>query len=79
MIVDPFVPLIWTTKGNIPRAAVSQDKLWHVSEDDPNIVLKLVYRLLSDEFGAKGEIVREDVHVFVRQGVAMVGEQAKLW
>lgn len=53
------VPLIWTTKGNVPVASLEYYIGWEISET--SIVFREQYRL-------DGEIVKENSHVKLLDG-----------
>lgn len=59
MELEKDVPLIWTTKGNLPVASLEHYIGWDVTEDA--IVFKEQYRL-------NGEIVKESAHVKLLRG-----------
>lgn len=60
-------PLVWTTKGNLPAAALTYETAW---EDHPDHV-KFVERYRLD-----GEVVRESCHVYNRIGFLLGAESA---
>jgi len=62
-------PLIWTTKGNIPLADLDYKHEW--SEDDNAIMLIETYRL-------GDEIVKQNRHIKLKQGLVAFPEQATL-
>lgn len=63
------VPLIYTTKGNLPVADLEYRHEWQ--EDDNAIMLIEEYRLGS-------EVVRRNVHARLKQGLQSLYEQATL-
>ena len=66
---DNQVPLIWTTKGNLPISSLEYRHEW--SEDDNEICFVEEYRL-------DGEIVKRSVHLCLRKGLLAIGEAAQL-
>lgn len=54
------IPLIWTTKGNLPVDSLEYTTRWEDTDD----FIKLVetYRL-------DGEIVKENAHIYAKRGV----------
>lgn len=63
------VPLIWTTKGNLPVASLEYYIGWEISED--SIIFKEQYRF-------EGEIVKENAHVKLLKGSDAIPEAEKL-
>ena len=66
--VDMNVPLIWTTKGNLPVASLEYYIGWEITEE--SIVFKEQYRL-------DDEIVKENAHVKLLKGGEAVPETAQ--
>ncbi len=62
-----MTPLIYTTKGNLPEADLKLVDLW---EHHDSYTKLTVQRWLGDE------VVRQDVHVYSKQGVVGCGELA---
>lgn len=62
------VPLIWTTKGNLPVASLEYYVGWDITED--SIVFKEQYRF-------EGEIVKENAHVKLLKGGDAIPEAAQ--
>jgi hypothetical protein len=62
------VPLIWTTKGNLPVASLEYYIGWDITEE--SIVFKEQYRL-------DGEIVKENSHVKLLKGGDSAAEAEK--
>jgi len=60
------IPLIWTSKGNVPLDSVVQEVIWDVQKD----YIKVVERYKD----ATGEVVKEGAHVYSRLG--LTGEVA---
>jgi hypothetical protein len=52
-------PMVWTSKGNLPVAALEYRTHWEETKD----YTKFVERYLLD-----GEVVKESAHVLTRQG-----------
>lgn len=65
---DKDVPLIWTTKGNLPVASLEHYIGWDITEE--SIVFKEQYRL-------DGEIVKENAHVKLLKGSDAAAEAEK--
>lgn len=63
-------PLIYTTRGNLPIASLKYKHEWF--EDDHET------RLVETYTAEDGEIVKQNVHIKIKQGLAMTGEQATL-
>lgn len=59
------VPLIWTTKGNVPVESLEYYIGWEISED--SIIFKEQYRF-------EGEVVKENSHVKLLKGGAAIPE-----
>jgi len=62
------VPLIWTSKGNLPMASLKQEVVWTDNVDET---------ICASELWLDGECVRREVHVYKRQGLdvlASIGE-----
>jgi hypothetical protein len=57
-------PLIYTTKGNLPVSRLVHQVAWEFAPDGSYSVCKPAYYL-------DGELVRQDVHVWVRDGLPM--------
>jgi hypothetical protein len=66
--VTEEVPLIWTTKGNVPVSSLEYYIGWDISEEA--IVFKEQYRL-------NGEIVKENAHVKLLKGEDNATETAQ--
>lgn len=66
--VEQDVPLIWTTKGNLPVASLEYYIGWDIT--DESIVFREQYRL-------DGEIVKENAHVKLLKGGEAVPETAQ--
>jgi len=64
-----MTPLIYTTKGNVPCAELRLEPVW---EDTPDYVKVNVQHFMGDE------LVRNDVYVYDKKGIAGSGVAAKL-
>jgi hypothetical protein len=64
------VPLVWTSKGNLPVDELQHEVEWEVKDD--YIKLSERYKL------ASGEIVKESAHVYSRMGVTGEAVSASL-
>jgi hypothetical protein len=64
--MDNSIPLIWTSKGNIPLDSVKQEVIWDVQEG----YIKVVERYRDEN----GVVVKEGAHVYSRLG--LTGEPA---
>ena len=69
MIIDPTQPLIWTTKGNVPVKSTTYTTEWQVSENSIVFI---------ERFHIGAELVRQNVHVNVLKGEAVLPAQAQL-
>lgn len=69
MAFDASKPAIWTTRGNINTDALEHFIEW--SRHGDSLKVRFVYTL-------DGEIVREDAHVHVINGLASLTEQESL-
>lgn len=58
-IINNEVPLIWTTKGNVPIEQLQYSAQWFENDD----FIKLVETYVLD-----GEIVKQNAHIKVKQG-----------
>ena len=67
-LTDPAA-LIWTTNGNILRSSLEREVTWEDAES--NVVVKIAYRLIET-----GEVVRQDAHAYVKQGLQLATGQA---
>lgn len=67
--MEQEVPLIWTTKGNVPIADLQYGVAWE--ETDTYIKFIETYRI-------GDEIVKQAVHVRLKQGIDIAGDQGKL-
>ena len=66
-LVIEDIPLVFTSKGNLPAHDLVHDVRW---EETP------MYVKLVETYSLDGEIVRESAYVLARQGFAMEGQQA---
>lgn len=53
-------PLIWTTKGNLPIAALVYHHSWTETPDEISFV---------EEYKLDGEVVKRNVHIFLKKGL----------
>lgn len=58
--MSPDVPLIFTTKGNLPVDTLVYATRWDVTDD---------YTKLIETYSLDGEIVRESAHVLSHRGL----------
>jgi hypothetical protein len=63
------VPLIFTTKGNLPVADLTYKHEWQ--EDDNSI-------MLIEEYYLGDELVRRNVHARLKQGLQSLYQQASI-
>lgn len=54
------VPMIWTTKGNLPVSDLQCAVRWEESPD---------WTKMFETYTLNGEVVRESVHVLMRRGL----------
>ena len=59
------VPLIYTSKGNVPLASLTYETSWEINDD----YIKFAERYRD----ATGEVVKEGAHVYDRRGVCASG------
>ena len=59
-------PLIYTTLGNVPVSTLKCEREWTYNDDGAKFVER--YR------DSDGIVVREDCHVYTKQGLASSGE-----
>jgi hypothetical protein len=64
--MDNEIPLIWTSKGNVPLDSVKQEVVWDIQDS----YIKVVERYRD----VNGDIVKEGAHVYSRYG--LTGEPA---
>jgi hypothetical protein len=64
-------PLIYTTRGNVPIDSLDYSHEWLENENE----LRLV-----ETYKAKdnGEIVKQNVHIKIKQGLDIFGKQGKM-
>lgn len=62
------VPLIWTTKGNVPVASLEHYIGWDITEE------AIVFR---EEYRLNGEIVKQNAHVKLLKGGDAAPETAQ--
>lgn len=61
------VPVIWTSKGNLPIADCEQYVQWIVTDESITFVLSVKHR---------GEEVKREVHIYMKHGLSTQAEQA---
>ncbi len=66
-VVEQVVPLMYTSEGNVPVDSLSYEKEWVFTDDV--IVFKEAW------FNSSGTLVKNNVHMYARSGIAMTGEQ----
>ena len=59
------IPLIWTTKGNVPLASLRHEVEWKVLPDQVQFF---------ERYYQGDELVKESAHVKILTGVSMSGE-----
>lgn len=62
-------PLIWTTKGNMPVAALEYKTDWFENEGEIG---------LAETYLHEGEVVRRSVHIRKKEGANIGAEQTRL-
>lgn len=60
------VPLIWTSKGNLPLDSLTYATRW----EETDSYLKFV-----ETYSIEGEVVKESCHVYLKVGQQALGEQ----
>lgn len=61
-------PLIWTSKGNLPVAALEYSHAWEETPD---------YIKFSETYKLDGEVVKQSCHLNLKHGLATVSDQGK--
>lgn len=69
MTVDFSKPLVWTVNGNVNADDLEKFIEW--SKHGDTLKMRIVYKY-------NGEIVREDAHCHVIEGLASLSEQSAL-
>jgi len=64
--MDNEIPLIWTSKGNVPLDSLKMEAIWDIQKT----YIKLIERYTD----ADGEVVKEGAHVYSLVG--LTGESA---
>lgn len=64
-------PLIYTTRGNVPIDSLDYSHEW--LENDNELRLVETYKAKDN-----GEIVKQNVHIKIKKGLEIFGEQGKL-
>lgn len=59
------IPLIWTTKGNLPVASLQYHHSWTETSDEISFV---------EEYSLDGEVVKRNVHVYLKKGLTVQSE-----
>jgi hypothetical protein len=67
--VDQTIPLIYTIKGNVPENSLTYAKDWKIGDD--LIVFTETWH------DTTGTLVKNNVHMYARNGISMTGEQHK--
>lgn len=67
--MDKDVPLIFTSKGNLPVSSLEYHTGWHI--DDENIIF-------AEEYLLDGELVKNNVHVYKKKGQFTEGEEGNI-
>lgn len=62
-------PLIWTTKGNLPVGSLEYCPTWTEAPDEISFV---------EEYRLEGEVVKRNVHVYLKKGVFSQSELGKI-
>ena len=60
------VPLIWTSKGNLPVDGLTYEPEWNDLEDQVQFI---------ETYKQGDEIVKRSVHIMIKKGIAVFGEQ----
>lgn len=63
------IPLIWTSKGNLPIADLRYEYFW---EDSPEALKFTESYFLGDE------LVKSSSHLYLKNGLDVFGEQAEI-
>lgn len=63
------IPLIWTSRGNLPVASLQHVTSWEQTAE---------YTKLTDTYSLDGEVVKQSVHVLQHQGLGFGAETAQL-
>lgn len=65
--LDTSVPLVWTTKGNLPGSQLVIKQSWIDNDDETTLAL---------EYFDGDELVRRDVHMRLKKSVISTAEAA---
>jgi hypothetical protein len=65
--VAEVIPMIYTSKGNLPIASLKYEVHWEIAEDH-------YYKLVERYMDESGEVVRESAHVYQVKGLFGAGE-----
>lgn len=63
------VPLIWTSKGNLPIASLAYRHEWIVNDEE------IVF---AEEYLLEGELVKRSAHVYKKKGVVALLTEGKI-
>ena len=69
-LVNDDVPLIWTSKGNVPIDSLKYEVRWDIQPT--------YYKFVERWIDASGEVVKEGAHVYSLAGVTGDGVAASL-
>ena len=64
-----IVPMIFTSKGNLPIASLEYRHQWTNTEDEISFV---------EEYLLDGEVVKRAVHLYLKRGVGAGAEAANI-
>lgn len=64
VVLQEYVPLIFTTLGNLPVNDLEYTNEWEITEE---------YIKFSETYRYHGEIVKQGAHVFSKAGAASIG------
>jgi hypothetical protein len=67
--VEQVVPLIYTSKGNVPEMSLKYSKGWEITDE--------LITFKEEWHDTTGELVKNNVHMYARNGIQMLGEQGK--
>ena len=63
------VPLVWTSKGNLPISTLEYFTEWQELEDQVRFI---------EGYKLGDEVVKRSVHVMIKKGLAVFGEQGAM-
>jgi len=64
------VPLMYCSKGNVPVASLTYTKDWEINDT--------YFQFREFWHDAQGELVKNNVHMYMREGITIGGSQAGL-